>query len=115
MRPGGLLFHLSYHKMPGFDSPEGRSGAIFSTGRRPAAEETDKMQTQQLQQNMKEKVKVFEDGGIRLLKKGQKGLVHAIFSRFGLVLLLLLLLGAGSNQASCAGDGEDSDVLHNSN
>ena len=49
------------------------------------------MQTQQLQQNMKEKVKVFEDGGIRLLKKGQKGLVHAIFSRFGLVLVLLLL------------------------
>ena len=49
------------------------------------------MKTQQLQQNMKEKVKVFEDGGIRLLKKGQKGLVHAIFSRFGLVLLLLLL------------------------
>ena len=91
MRPGGLLFHLSYHKMPGFDSPEGRLGAIFSTGRRPAAEETDKMQTQQLQQNMKEKVKVFEDGGIRLLKKGQKGLVHAIFSRFGLVLVLLLL------------------------
>ena len=91
MRPGGLLFHLSYHKMPDFDSPEGRSGAIFSTGRRPAAEETDKMQTQQLQQNMKEKVKVFEDGGIRLLKKGQKGLVHAIFSRFGLVLVLLLL------------------------
>lgn len=84
MRPGGLLFHLSYHKMPGFDSPEGRSGAIFSTGRRPAAEETDRMQTQQLQKNMKEKVKVFEDGGIRLLKKGQKGLVHAIFSRFGL-------------------------------
>ena len=50
------------------------------------------MQTQQLQQNMKEKVKVFEDGGIRLLKKGQKGLVHAIFSRFGLVLVLLLLI-----------------------
>ena len=49
------------------------------------------MQTQQLQKNMKEKVKVFEDGGIRLLKKGQKGLVHAIFSRFGLVLVLLLL------------------------
>lgn len=29
--------------------------------------------------------------------------------------LLLLLLGAGSNQASGASDGEDSDVLHNSN
>ena len=52
------------------------------------------MQTQQLQQNMKEKVKVFEDGGIRLLKKGQKGLVHAIFSRFGLVLVLLINLAA---------------------
>ena len=49
------------------------------------------MQKEQLQQNMKDKVRVFEDGGIRLLRKGQKGLVHAIFSRFGLVLLLLLL------------------------
>ena len=49
------------------------------------------MQKEQFQQNMKDKVKVFEDGGIRLLKKGQKGLVHAIFSRFGLVLVLLLL------------------------
>ena len=55
------------------------------------------MQTQQLQKNMKEKVKVFEDGGIRLLKKGQKGLVHAIFSRFGLVLVLLLLLNKQSS------------------
>lgn len=33
----------------------------------------------------------IEDGGLRLLKKGQKGIVHAIFSRFGLMLLLLLL------------------------
>ena len=49
------------------------------------------MQKEQFQQNMKDKVKGFEDGGIRLLKKGQKGLIHAIFSRFGLVLLLLLL------------------------
>lgn len=49
------------------------------------------MQKEQLQQNMKDKVKVFEDGGIRLLKKGQKGIVHAIFSRFGLILVLLLL------------------------
>ena len=49
------------------------------------------MQKEQLQQNMKDKVKVFEDGGIRLLKKGQSGLVHAIFSRFGLILILLLL------------------------
>ena len=49
------------------------------------------MQKEQLQQNVKDKVKVFEDGGIRLLKRGQKGVVHAIFSRFGLVLVLLLL------------------------
>ena len=49
------------------------------------------MQKEPFQQNMKEKVRVFEDGGIRLLKKGQKGLVHAIFSRFGLILVLLLL------------------------
>ena len=49
------------------------------------------MQQQQKKQNMMDKVRVFEDGGIRLLKKGQKGLVHAIFSRFGLVLVLLLL------------------------
>ena len=34
---------------------------------------------------MKDKVRVFEDGGIRLLKRGQKGVVHAIFSRFGLM------------------------------
>ena len=49
------------------------------------------MQKEQLQQNMKDKVSVFEDGSIRLLKKGQSGLVHAIFSRFGLILILLLL------------------------
>ena len=49
------------------------------------------MQKEQFQQNMKNKVRTFEDGGIRLLKKGQKGIVHAIFSRFGLVLVLLLL------------------------
>ena len=49
------------------------------------------MQKKQFQQNMKDKVRVFEDGSIRLLKRGQKGVVHAIFSRFGLVLVLLLL------------------------
>ena len=49
------------------------------------------MQKKQFQQNMKDKVRVFEDGGIRLLKRGQKGVIHAIFSRFGLVLVLLLL------------------------
>ncbi len=30
-----------------------------------------------------------EGKGIILLRKGQKGIVHAVFSRFGLVLLLL--------------------------
>ena len=29
--------------------------------------------------------------GLTLLKKGQKGLVHAVFSRMGLILLLLVL------------------------
>lgn len=31
------------------------------------------------------------DTGLRLLKKGQKGIVHAIFSRFGIIMLLLLI------------------------
>ena len=31
-----------------------------------------------------------ENKGIALLKKGQKGILHAIFSRFGLILLLFL-------------------------
>ena len=30
----------------------------------------------------------LKDTGLRLIKKGQKGLVHAIFSRFGIILLL---------------------------
>lgn len=32
----------------------------------------------------------YKNMGLTLLKKGQKGIIHAIFSRFGLVLLLLL-------------------------
>ena len=52
---------------------------------------TVKMPKETLQHTMRSKVRVFEDGGIRLLRKGQKGLIHAIFSRFGLVLILLLL------------------------
>lgn len=32
--------------------------------------------------------KSFKDTGLRLLKKGQKGIIHAIFSRFGVILLL---------------------------
>lgn len=35
--------------------------------------------------------KSFKDTGIRLLKKGQKGIVHAIFSRFGIIILLFFL------------------------
>lgn len=33
----------------------------------------------------------YKHMGLRLLKKGQKGMVHAIFSRFGLLLLLLVI------------------------
>ena len=32
----------------------------------------------------------YKDKGLTLLKKGQKGIIHAIFSRFGLVLTMLL-------------------------
>ncbi|MBR3936162.1 MAG: PLDc_N domain-containing protein, partial [Oscillospiraceae bacterium] len=32
--------------------------------------------------------KSIKDTGLHLLKKGQKGLVHAIFSRFGIIILL---------------------------
>ena len=49
------------------------------------------MPKETLPQTMRSKVRVFEDGSIRLLRKGQKGLIHAIFSRFGLVLVLLVL------------------------
>ena len=49
------------------------------------------MSKETLQHTMRSKVRVFENGGIRLLRKGQKGLIHAIFSRFGLVLVLLVL------------------------
>lgn len=37
--------------------------------------------------------KLTENSGIRLLKKGQKGLIHLIFSRLGLILLLLAIQG----------------------
>ena len=54
------------------------------------------MKTEELKQNVKGYVHQFEDGGLRLLRKGQKGVIHAIFSRFGLVLILLLAaLGGG--------------------
>lgn len=33
----------------------------------------------------------YKDKGLSLLRKGQKGVVHAIFSRFGLTLALLIV------------------------
>lgn len=33
----------------------------------------------------------YKNRGLRLLKKGQKGMVHAIFSRFGLMLAMLIV------------------------
>ena len=33
----------------------------------------------------------YKEKGLTLLKRGQKGMIHAIFSRFGLILLLLLI------------------------
>lgn len=33
----------------------------------------------------------YKNKGITLLKKGQKGIMHAIFSRFGLILLMLIV------------------------
>ena len=44
-----------------------------------------------LKDNVKERVHDIGDTGLHLLKRGQKGLFHALFSRFGLVLLLLVL------------------------
>ena len=35
------------------------------------------MKKEELQQNMKDRMQQFEDGGLRLLKKGQKGIVHS--------------------------------------
>ena len=33
----------------------------------------------------------YKNKGLRLLKKGQKGIIHAIFSRFGLILVMLFV------------------------
>lgn len=33
----------------------------------------------------------YKNKGLNLLKKGQKGIIHAIFSRFGLALVMLVL------------------------
>lgn len=33
----------------------------------------------------------YKDKGLSLLHKGQKGIVHAVFSRFGLTVVLLIV------------------------
>ena len=38
-----------------------------------------------------QKMENEENIGLSLLKKGQKGIIHAIFSRMGLILLLLIV------------------------
>ena len=49
------------------------------------------MKTEEFKQNVKDRVRVFEDGGIRLLKKGKRGIIRAIFGRTGLVLALFFV------------------------
>ena len=49
------------------------------------------MKPEEFKQNVKDRVRVFEDGGIRLLKKGKRGIVRAVFGRTGLVLALFFV------------------------
>ena len=49
------------------------------------------MKPEEFKQNVKDRVRVFEDGGIRLLKKGKRGIIRAIFGRTGLVLVLFFV------------------------
>ena len=49
------------------------------------------MKPEEFKQNVKDRVRVFEDGGIRLLKKGKRGIIQAIFGRTGLVLALFFV------------------------
>ena len=49
------------------------------------------MQKDKLKQNVKSYAQKFEDGGLRLLKKGKRGMIRVIFGRTGLVLLLFFL------------------------
>lgn len=49
------------------------------------------MKSEEFKQNVKDRVRVFEDGGIRLLKKGKRGIIRAIFGRTGLVLALFFV------------------------
>ena len=36
------------------------------------------MKPEEFKQNVKDRVRVFEDGGIRLLKKGKRGIIRAV-------------------------------------
>ena len=49
------------------------------------------MKSEEFKQNVKDRVRVFEDGGIRLLKKGKRGIIRAVFGRTGLVLALFFV------------------------
>ena len=66
------------------------------------------MPKETLQHTMRSKVRVFEDGGIRLLRKGQKGLIHAIFSRYRRAAFLA---GPYYFQAGAGGQGQK-EYLH---
>lgn len=46
------------------------------------------METEKFKQSVKDRVQNLEDGGLRLLKKGKRGVVRAVFGRTGLVLVL---------------------------
>ena len=49
------------------------------------------MMPEEFKQIVKDRVRVFEDGGIRLLKKGKRGIIRAVFGRTGLVLALFFV------------------------
>lgn len=49
------------------------------------------MNRETLKQNVKQGAQVLEDGGLRLLRRGKRGLLHVIFSRTGIVAALLIL------------------------
>lgn len=44
----------------------------------------------------------YKNKGLLLLKKGQKGIVHAVFSRFGLILLMFLVQGLRNSCPICS-------------
>ena len=44
-----------------------------------------------MNEELKHNVQSVKDGGLRLLKKGKRGMIRVIFGRTGLVLLLFFL------------------------